>query len=87
MLLPLPPTPSFSWWVVAYEFLLLAGLAFCIMTNSAHRTMNSWVGLFAVASVMYIYGTSEFAIPTDPRAAGWPACCQVFFWGGIWEAG
>jgi hypothetical protein len=51
--------------VVAYEFLLLAGLAFSIMTNNAHRTMNSWVGLFAVASVLYIYGTGELALPSS----------------------
>lgn len=42
---------------MAYEFVVLAGLCGALISNTAHRTMNSWVGLFSIASVLFIYGS------------------------------
>jgi hypothetical protein len=49
----------FSWWAMAYEFVVLAGLCGALISNTAHRTMNSWVGLFSIASILFIYGSGE----------------------------
>lgn len=52
-------TCRFHWWVIAFEFIILAGITAATALNRVPKTKLSWMGMFTVASVLYIYGTGQ----------------------------
>lgn len=50
----------YYWFIVAFEFLLIAGLAASLATGLYRRARMAWVGLFAIAALLYIQATDSF---------------------------
>lgn len=50
----------FYWFIVAFEGALILGLAIALATGLIARTRSGWVGLFAVATLLYILMSDTF---------------------------
>ncbi|GIL75568.1 hypothetical protein Vretimale_15174 [Volvox reticuliferus] len=50
----------YYWFIICLEFVLIAGLGASLATNALAKTRLSWLGLFAVATLLYIQTTDTF---------------------------
>ncbi|GFR47413.1 hypothetical protein Agub_g9130, partial [Astrephomene gubernaculifera] len=50
----------YYWFIVCLEFVLIAGLGAALFTGSFTKTRFSWMGLFCVATLLYIQMTDTF---------------------------
>jgi chloride channel 7 len=59
-ILPCSKIYRYYWFIVAFEFLLICGLALSTITGMLRKSRLSWLGLFAVATLLYIQATDSF---------------------------
>jgi len=56
---------SYYWWIVAYEFVVICTLALAVVGGWVERMRLAWVGIIAVASVLYIQSADSFLAVTS----------------------
>lgn len=55
----------YQWFIVILEFVLLVALIIAAASRTYNRSRLAWVGLFAVATLLYIQLTDEFMSVRD----------------------
>ncbi|EFJ50260.1 hypothetical protein VOLCADRAFT_104076 [Volvox carteri f. nagariensis] len=50
----------YYWFIICLEFVLIVGLGASLASNALAKTRLSWLGLFAVATLLYIQTTDTF---------------------------
>ncbi|GLC35437.1 hypothetical protein PLESTB_000207200 [Pleodorina starrii] len=60
----------YYWFIIVIEFCLIVGLGVALASGAYAKTRLSWLGLFSVATLLYIQ-TADTFLSMDSLAADW----------------
>lgn len=58
----------YYWFIMAWQFFIIFACAFCLVTHLYQITRMAWMGMFLIATILFMHTSDTFLAATDSTA-------------------